>query len=110
MAMPTLSIRHDETTLPADEEFLALVCADQDLVRAEFDAIIAAEWDSPPPGPPDHDDGNAERPRSWGQHCPTAVAVPRRARRLDAKRWRRQRSPPATPLTTDVRKAGDRPT
>lgn len=27
-----------------DAEFLALVCADPDLLRAEFDAIIAAGW------------------------------------------------------------------
>ncbi|MEV6236726.1 hypothetical protein [Lentzea sp. NPDC051838] len=37
------------TTL--DEEFLALVCEDEDLVRAEFDAIIEANWGEPPPTP-----------------------------------------------------------
>lgn len=36
-----------------EEEFVALVCADAQLLRAEFDAIIAQEWGSPslPPGP-----------------------------------------------------------
>jgi hypothetical protein len=31
------------------EEFLALICADEDLLRAEFDAIIAAGWGQPRP-------------------------------------------------------------
>ena len=31
-----------------DEEFLALLCEDEDLVRAEFDAIIEANWGEPP--------------------------------------------------------------
>ena len=30
-----------------DEEFMALVCADEELLAAEFEAIIAAGW-SPP--------------------------------------------------------------
>jgi hypothetical protein len=31
------------------DEFLALICADEDLLRAEFDAIIAAGWGQPRP-------------------------------------------------------------
>ena len=31
------------------EEFLALICADEDLLRAEFDAILAAGWGQPRP-------------------------------------------------------------
>jgi hypothetical protein len=31
------------------EEFLALICADEDLLRAEFDAIITASWGQPRP-------------------------------------------------------------
>jgi hypothetical protein len=30
-----------------DEQFLALICADEELLRAEFDAIIAAGWGQP---------------------------------------------------------------
>ena len=33
------------------EQFLDLVCADEDLLRAGFDAIIAAEWPTSPIGP-----------------------------------------------------------
>jgi hypothetical protein len=32
--------------------FADLVCADPLLLRAEFDALIAASWDSEPPTPP----------------------------------------------------------
>jgi hypothetical protein len=31
------------------DAFLAIVCADDDLVRAEFNAIIDASWGDPPP-------------------------------------------------------------
>jgi len=43
-----------DTVDEAQEEFLELICADEQLLRAEFDAIIAQEWDTPslPPGPP----------------------------------------------------------
>jgi len=34
-----------------DEEFMALVCADEELLAAEFEAIIAAGW-SPPTAVP----------------------------------------------------------
>ena len=30
--------------------FIELVCSDEELVRAEFDAIVAAAWTSPPDG------------------------------------------------------------
>lgn len=35
-----------------DEEFLALVCSDPELLRAEFESIVAAGWSSPPPQTP----------------------------------------------------------
>jgi hypothetical protein len=35
-----------------DEEFTDLVTADDDLVRGEFDALIAGSWRTPPPAPP----------------------------------------------------------
>jgi hypothetical protein len=34
-----------------DEAFTDLVSSDPDLVRAEFDALIGACWDEPPPPP-----------------------------------------------------------
>ena len=35
-----------ESTL--DEQFVAIVCADKDLLQAEFDAIVASAWWRPP--------------------------------------------------------------
>ena len=60
--MPTVSRRHHESSLAAEEEFLAIVCPHEDLVRAEFDAIIAAEWPSLPPGPLKDDDAVERSP------------------------------------------------
>jgi hypothetical protein len=72
-------------TLAEAEVFIDLVLGDDDLVRAEFDALIAACWDSPsqparrrlsPPG-----GGWAGRPpRRWPpwQRFPLAGSVPAR--------------------------------
>ncbi|MEV6350517.1 hypothetical protein [Actinoplanes sp. NPDC051851] len=35
-----------------DEAFTELICGDPDLVRAEFDALIGASFDEPPPPAP----------------------------------------------------------
>jgi hypothetical protein len=50
--MPTTPALADTAARTVDEQFLALMCSDADLLRAEFDAIIAAEWPSPPPRTP----------------------------------------------------------
>jgi hypothetical protein len=34
------------------DDFVDLVCSDPSLLRAEFDALIAASWCSEPPTPP----------------------------------------------------------
>jgi hypothetical protein len=74
-----------------EDEFLALVCADEDLLRAEFEAIIDENWAPPPPIPP------SRQRRSTG---PPIVGWPRtkpnRARRVSVVRatWGRQRAPP----------------
>jgi hypothetical protein len=44
-----------ELAMPRVAEFGEVVCGDRDLLRAEFDAIIAANWpshDHPTPPPP----------------------------------------------------------
>ncbi len=82
---------------PELDTFLDLLCADEELLRAEFEAIVAAEW----PRPPDRravvryqhvgaDGGPApDRP-------PTSV----RGQVVDGHRgvdaWARERSPPST--------------
>lgn len=38
-----------QTGSPLDERFIELVYSDDELMRAEFDDIVAAEWTVPPP-------------------------------------------------------------
>lgn len=47
-----------------DEAFTDLISGDQDLVRTEFDALIEASWQGPPPAPPapSADDGSGPGP------------------------------------------------
>jgi len=75
-----------------EDSFLDLVCQDEDLLRAEFDALIAASWHLPPPPPP-----AVPRPAGRPPHWPPAPLPepPRPARTpREAPRLRRQRSPP----------------
>lgn len=80
-----------------DDEFLELVCSDEELLRAEFDAIIAREWAGSPsrPGPPvaasRPDGGDRRRRRWWGGR--SALSGPDHP---VISGWRRQRSPPRT--------------
>jgi hypothetical protein len=93
--MPTCATSQHGSTLAAEEEFLAIVCSDEDLVRAEFEAIIAAEWPSLPPGAPadgvavERSPGPARRQPRGGQ-----ARLPNGARHPGIDRWSRQRSPP----------------
>ena len=82
-----------EAAVGTDEAFVDLVCADDDLVRAEFEAIIAASW---PALPVDHEPVPAPMPRD-----PERRGVAGRAERGAAGRDHssealrsRQRSPP----------------
>jgi len=84
------------TTLTRDA-FVDLVCQDDDLVRAEFDAIVAAAWPEPPaPPPPPAPPGPGDRPAAepgppgWREPGVRYVKLPK-PRRL---RHGRQRAPP----------------
>jgi hypothetical protein len=87
------------------EQFLDLLLADEDLVRAEFDAIIAAEWPGPPPEFP-HRRVRGDRDRGGKRHHrATATRVPVPGRRPQPDGSARQRSPPAEDQEkTDSRK------
>lgn len=78
-----------------DEEFVGLLYADDDLVRAEFDAIVAAEWPAGPP--PRSESGAPRRPERPAAGSP-AVLVAEFVRPGDAQpravAWGRPRSPP----------------
>ena len=75
--------------------FVDLVCSDDEWVRAEFEAIVAASWSPLPP----------RQPTWFGTVHPggsrPAAFHPRQDRlghngHAGVLRWRRQRSPPAT--------------
>jgi len=42
--MSTIPASGDYGDRPVDEQFMALVCSDEDLLREAFEEIIAAEW------------------------------------------------------------------
>lgn len=93
--MTTTDVRCDTAT---EEEFLALVLSDEELVRAEFDAIVAAQWGALTPDPVERDD-DGEPPAQPPQVYPGGYEEPLPTRRPDPPldRWRRQRSPPLPP-------------
>ena len=86
----------DLATRDAELAFAELICADAQWLRKEFDALIAASFDQPPPAPPPapprvpphrhHPGLPAWRPP--GPTCP-AMTPP-----VTRPGHRRQRSPP----------------
>lgn len=72
-----------------DEEFLALVYGDEELLTAEFEAIIAANWPAPPVAP-------RHGPRRAHGRRPSDGRVVRRRGRLTGvdRAEPRERSPP----------------
>lgn len=96
--MSTISSSHDADLRRLDTEFLDLVLADEDLLRAEFDAIIQATW-SPPPASPPASPSRCDRPGRRG--APQPRSQPRNeieaAGGLESRRSprARQRSPPS---------------
>jgi hypothetical protein len=108
MVLQILHTSDFDVTPTTDEQFLELLCANEDLLRDEFDAIIAAEWPSPPPAEPDHGTRAKRGPRR-GRHRREANAtrLPNQPRHPGIGRWARQRSPPPAAATTGDRKAGD---
>ncbi|WP_433304033.1 hypothetical protein ACQP2F_13735 [Actinoplanes sp. CA-030573] len=78
------------------DAFIDLVCQDEGLLRAEFDALIAASWqtppDSPPPAPPRRPPPGAGPPARRGVQRGRTFRGNTPARRHD----RRQRGPPAS--------------
>jgi hypothetical protein len=74
------------------DEFLAIVCADEELLRAEFEAIIGACWDEPPPSRPVPPVPPAGRGRHSMAYRPPLR--PRRPQHNGVRGWVRQRSPP----------------
>jgi len=82
-------------TRGVDEQFVDLICADQDLIRSEFDAIVAAEWPTPPPTRPRRIPQVERRPRSARRLPPVPVMTrPKDPGCPAISRWMLPRSPP----------------
>jgi hypothetical protein len=89
------ALAQQSSTPGCEAEFLDLICADEELLRAEFDAIIAAGWPTEPPTvrgvgrrrehPPAGGQGAHPRPGPLLSRQPDAPEVRARSR---------QRSPP----------------
>ncbi len=108
--MPTTPATN-ETARTVEEQFLDLIYGDTDLLTAEFDAIIAAEW----PNPPADNHGRGAAGRHPGSGPARRAADPVRG---PVSRpwhpgnggWARQLSPRCDTRRTTGRKAGDRHT
>jgi hypothetical protein len=90
--MPVTPATGEATARTVDEQFVDLICSDQDLLAAEFEAITAAQWpDRPARGAAGGQPGRGAARRAAGR-----VRDPLcRPRHLGIGGWARQRSPPA---------------
>lgn len=79
-----------------EEEFLGLVYADEDWLRAEFDAIIAAQW----PPPRERRTGRAGEPGSpqWPAAPMSRGDAHQAWAEVVSRQWRRERSPPCAEI------------
>jgi hypothetical protein len=88
-------------TTPERDAFLDLLCADEELVRAEFEAIVAAEWPRPPSRRAVvhglHGGSGGPAPGRTSPRMPGPV--PEHEPRIDGSG--RQRSPPGARPSTD---------
>ncbi len=96
--MPAISDLFDERTAQTvDEQFVELICSDEELLLAEFDAIIAAEWPTPPSRLPRR--GPGDHPTTPPGDCGSLEAGSGRRtsqpRHPGVGAWGRPRSPPS---------------
>jgi hypothetical protein len=108
--MPRTPVTGDPAARTIEEQFFDVVCGDADLLAAEFDAIIAAEWPEPPVDTPARGAAGGHPASSAVGHAAEPVrSHVLRPRRPGIGEWR-QRSPPFVTNAPQSRKAGDRPT
>jgi hypothetical protein len=98
----------------SEDQFLDLICSDEELVRAEFDAIVAAGWPGASADPPRDDVPRADRPLSAARSTRSARRSKRlrptgRAQFASVNAWARQRSPPGDEPACPDRVRGSRP-
>lgn len=87
-----------ERAMPRVTDFAGMVCGDQDLLRAEFNAIIAANWpshDQPTPTGPTPGSVARSNPTGPGSECfPIGGQIRRPTPLVPVTAWPRERSPP----------------
>jgi hypothetical protein len=93
--MPTTPATGDTTARTVDAQFLDLICSDADLLAAEFDAIIAAAWPTPPADGPGRGVAGGQPGSGAGRRAADPVRDPvHRPRHPGIGGRVRQRSPP----------------
>jgi len=96
IVMPQIRPPNSADARSSEDQFLDLLLADDDLLQAEFDAIIAAEWPGPPPNLPRRRVRGGPDPGRRRRHRATATKRPGAGRRPPEDGSARQRSPPRT--------------
>lgn len=98
--MSTTPLSDGTTASTLDEQFLDLVYSDPQLLAAEFEEIIAAEWSQPPADRPGLPSFLVPSPGRAAGRTPVRSRVPTDPRPgcLGACGWSRQRSPPQAPM------------
>jgi hypothetical protein len=96
LTSPTGSWLGDLDAGTLEHELVDLLCADEQWLHSEFDAVMAQGWPtapSPPTAPRVGHGGPGPEQPSWDR---TAPAVPA-SRAPTLEKWRRVRSPPPPP-------------
>jgi hypothetical protein len=103
--MPTTPATGDATARTVQEQFLDLMCNDADLVTAEFDAIIAAQWPNPPADRPGRGAAGGHPVNPAARRTAANFAGPvDQPRHPGIGGWARQRSPPLRDATNTRQK------
>ncbi|WP_338184955.1 hypothetical protein [Jatrophihabitans sp.] len=93
--MTTTATSGQVGTATIEEEFLAIIASDAEIVRGEFEAIIAAEWPDPPPTEPGGADAVGRPLQGQGRRRAARTGrLLRRPRSPGVDGARRERSPP----------------
>lgn len=95
--MTTSSRPTQVDTVAHGSAFIELVCSDDELLKAEFDAIVAAAWASSSDGTGVI--GDQDRPSVHGLSNPEPEEL-MSGRMVSDLCWRRQRSPPTAERAT----------
>ena len=93
--MPTTPAAGDAPARSVDEQFLDLICSDQGLLAAEFDAIIAAARPEPPTDRPGHGAAGRHPATNAARRAADPLRDPvSRPPHPGIGGWARQRAPP----------------